>query len=437
MNGATFIIPALLLGGIVLGALLVHRIAPSKRHNIRRLLILLALVVVSRGAELLVAWFGEPLWAGRVGGVAWTLELFTIIQLIALFTLDLGLRLLHVELPRIVSDLLVGLAYFITVLSVLRESGVELAPVLAGGAIVSAVIALSLQPTLGNLLGGVALQLDGSVHIGDWLALENGKQGRVRDIRWRHTTLQTRDGSTMIVPNATLLGSTITLLGRADGGPTPYRMWVYFHIDFRYAPSQVCEVVERGLRGSPIPLVAADPLPQCICMDFANGGRDSYALYAVRFWLTDLLHDDTTSSAVRLRIWTALERARIPFARPARTLFLNEQPTYDAERERRHQEERVAALAQVDLLKSLTDTERADLQMHLVRVPYVAGERITRQGAIAHWLYILVDGHAEIQVAAISQLAHPIQHVAKPLIPRRGLQLPQNRLGVIQTLLVN
>jgi CRP-like cAMP-binding protein len=188
--------------------------------------------------------------------------------------------------------------------------------------------------------------------------------------------------------------------------------------------------VERGLRGSAIPLVAADPAPQCICMDFARDGRDSYALYAVRFWLTDLLHDDTTSSLVRLRIWAALKRASIPFARPTRTLFLNDQPSYEAEREQRHERERAEALSQVDLFKSLTETERADLQAHLVRVPYVTGERITRQGAIAHWLYILVEGRAEIQVAIDgSQPRHVSTLEAPDFFGEMGLMTGEPRLA--------
>lgn len=392
----SLIVPAALLCGIVLAAFLVNRFAPRARHNIRRLVILLGFYLLFLGVARLLAWLGEHEWEERAGVVAWTAEVFLLIQLGALFALELGLRLIRIELPRIVSDLVVGLAYFIAVLSILRESGVELAPVLAGGAIVSALIALSLQPTAGNLLGGITLQLDGSVRVGDWIMLENGKQGCVRDIRWRHTVVETRDSSAMIVPNSVLLSSTITVLGRRESAPAPYRMWVYFHVDFRFPPTRVVHVVEEGLRQSAIPNVAADPAPQCICMDFARDGRDSYALYAVRYWLTDLARDDTTSSDVRTRIWTALERAEIPFARPARTLFLNDEGGYQGRREERHRRERLGALAAVELFGHLTEKERSVLEPHLVRVLYAAGERITRQGAVAHWLYILAQGEVEV-----------------------------------------
>jgi len=127
----------------------------------------------------------------------------------------------------------------------------------------------------------------------------------------------TRDFSTMIVPNAQLLGSTITILGKRDGQATPARMWVYFNVDFRYDPAEVIRVVEEALAGAPIVGVSRDPLPNVVCMDFARDNKDSMGVYAFRYWLTDLARDDPTNSLVRSRIFAALRRANIPLALPA------------------------------------------------------------------------------------------------------------------------
>ena len=152
----------------------------------------------------------------------------------------------------------------------------------------SGVIALGMQATLVNIVGGVALQLDGSVHVGDWVQLPDGQQGRVTAIRWRHTVVETRNWDTIVVPNASLLTQNIVILGKRTGRPVQHRMWVYFNVDFRYAPSQVIGVVTEALCAAPIEGVAADPRPNVICYDFAKDGRDSFAYYAVRYWLTDL-----------------------------------------------------------------------------------------------------------------------------------------------------
>src|SRR6202042_3547825 len=134
--------------------------------------------------------------------------------------------------------------------------------------------------------------------------------------------IETRNWDTLIVPNANLLAQNIVILGKRTGKPLQHRMWVYFNVDFRHAPSRVIDVVRDALAMAPIEGVADDPKPTVICYDFAKDPRDSFAYYAVRYWLTDLANDDPTSSRVRTRIFTALKRASIPLARPVQTLFV-------------------------------------------------------------------------------------------------------------------
>ena len=81
--------------------------------------------------------------------------------------------------------------------------------------------------------------------------------------------------------------------------------------------------------------VAPDPPPNCVCMDFTKDNRESFATYAVRYWLTDLAADDPTNSRVRARIYTALRRAEIPLALPAHHTWIQLE---DEQRTRRKQE---------------------------------------------------------------------------------------------------
>ena len=175
----------------------------------------------------------------------------------------------------IASDLLVGIGYIVATLVVLdapRPQPDQRGRLGRGGLRGARDLAAS---TLGNILGGIALQLDGSIHEGDWIQLENGKQGKVRAVRWRHTIVETRDWSTIVVPNAQLLANNITILGKRDGVAAPQRMWVWFNVDFRFAPTRVIQVVTDAVLDSPIENVAADPPPNCVCMDFTHDMRES------------------------------------------------------------------------------------------------------------------------------------------------------------------
>ncbi len=387
-----------IFAAIVVVAALVNRYRPAQRTQVRRVVILFVLHLVTYGAHYALRITGETTWGARLLVGSDLLQAFTMVNLGATGIFSVFLPATGVVLPMIASDLLVGVGYVAATLGVLAAHQVNLTGALASAAVVSAVIAISLQSTLGNILGGVALQLDGSIHEGDWIQLENGRQGRIRAIRWRHTVVETRDWSTIIVPNAQLLASNITILGKREGRSVPQRMWVWFNVDFRFQPTRVIQVVTDALVAAPITGVAADPPPNCVCMDFTKDNRESFATYAVRYWLTDLAADDPTSSRVRARIFTALRRAGIPFALPASAAWVRLEDDARAKRKMDQQRgERVDALRRVGLFRALTEEELGTLADGMSEVIYCAGEYCTRQGAVAHWLYILTSGSVEIR----------------------------------------
>src|SRR5207237_4240391 len=146
----------------------------------------------------------------------------------------------------------------------------------------------------------------------------------------------------------------VMILGRRAGQPRQHRHLVYFTVDFRYSPTEVSEVVETALRAEPIPNIAPEPYPNCVVMDF----KESYAHYAVRYWLTDLAADDPTNSVVRTRIYFALRRVDIPLSIPAQSLFVVEE---DGSRQQRKSAEEINdrsnALSGIDLFSTLTEDE--------------------------------------------------------------------------------
>jgi small-conductance mechanosensitive channel len=387
--GATLVLLAFALG----------RLAPTRRKTLGRAAILYVLYLVSIASTAVFGWLDRA-WLERSASFAsGALEALVFINLAAIVGFDLLLPALRLGMADIVSDLVIGGSYVLAFLWILHRAGLELSGIVATSAVVTAVLGLSLQATLGNVVGGLALQLDDSIHVGDWIELENKVQGRVRQVRWRHTVVETRDWDTLIVPNAKLLAESFKILGKKDGAPLEHRVWVPFNVDFRHAPGQVIDVVESALRSTPIEGVAASPPPECVCLDFAKDGRDSFAYYAARYWLTDILHDDVTSSVVRARLFAALRRAGIPLAVPGAAIFLSQDDPEHAERKgAREAAARIAALDGVDLLGAMTAEEKKSLAGRLRHVPFSRGEFIMRQGADAHWLYILTSGETQVRV---------------------------------------
>lgn len=405
---------AVLLVVFLLVAFAVNWRAPQRRVHLRRSAILTFACVALELASVVFAALHAARWTARLDFSAELFEQYAAIEIGAIVLFDLILPPFRVELAALASDLIIGAGYIIATILFLRTRGFDISSILTTSAIASAILALSLQQTLGNVIGGVALQLDGSIHVGDFVQLENGRKGRVRQIRWRHTVIETGDWGTLVVPNSSLLQGQILVLGKREGEPRQHRYWVSFNVDFRYAPTRVIEVVTEALRGAPIDNVASEPAPSCICTDLASPNMASVASYAARVFVIDIMKDDPTMSAVRERIHAALRRANIPLARPVVAAFYEPGGAREeAAALARHIEARRATLREVALFQTLTDEEIAELAPRLKFAPFARGERITKKGAVAHWLYILAQGSVEISVPE-SDHHHPIARVEAP-----------------------
>lgn len=333
---------------------------------------------LNRASRLLreLAVFGEGLAVIRFAGLA----VFRII-----------LPAIHIHISGILADILIIVGYVAWAFIRLSLAGVELTQLFATSAILTAVLAFSMQDTLGNLLGGLALQMDNSLEIGDWIKIDD-LSGQVTDIQWRFTSLRTRNGETVVLPNSHLMKGRYFVLCDADATPPLWRRHIVFNVDLAFPPPKVIRVTEEAIRAAEIAHVARHPEPDCVLMEFGPG----YAHYDLRYWLNDPLVDDPTDSQVRTHVLAALQRADIRLAVSDQTVHL----VSEGERHRtdvRHRElkKRLAAINKIDLFATLSEDEKVSLAEKLSPAPFAKGDIMTRQGAVAHWLYIMISGEAE------------------------------------------
>ena len=161
-----------LLALVVLNALL----ARPKQVDRRRIV---AAPVVLFGLHLLllpIAGYFRQRGAGAPGYVESRLPLLIFAALTAVtsagaIAFTVILPRLRLAVPRILQDIVIGAAAVVAVLSVASRAGINLSGLIATSAVLTAVIGLSLQDTLGNVLSGLALQTDDSVRVGDWIKM--------------------------------------------------------------------------------------------------------------------------------------------------------------------------------------------------------------------------------------------------------------------------
>jgi small-conductance mechanosensitive channel len=318
--------------------------------------------------------------------------LFSFAAVIAAGLVLFDVVLVRREVPRILRDILQGIAYLITAAVVLTRSEVDVTKVFTASVLTTAVIGLALQETLGNVMAGLALQLERDFAVGDWISLDN-HMGRVREVRWRATTIVTKNGDLMLIPNSAITRATIVNFSR----PTKaHRQWINVRVHFRHPPARVRDVILEGVRA--LSFVRADPPPDCILGEF----QDDASTYSVRYWIDDVQRANTTDSAVRSAIWYALHRAGMEIPFPSRNVNVTEMN--DDRLQRKLDEDyaqRVDALARVDVFRAL-DAEKIDrLARRLRLVMFGPDEVILRQGDPGDSLYVVRSGSVAVQIGVL------------------------------------
>ncbi|OYT90093.1 MAG: mechanosensitive ion channel protein MscS [Burkholderiales bacterium PBB3] len=379
---------------MALAALALRFLRPHLRHDLKLTWWLLVLGPVSLAAAVLANGQGHTVAAGILNGAATVSSGLTLIQFLVLLVFLVVLPALGTATPRIARDLTVTGLSLAWGMVWLRLMGVDPSQLFTTSAIITAVIAFAMQDTLGNVLGGVMLQLDNSLRVGEWVRVDN-ISGRVVDVRWRFTAIETRDRETFVVPNSWLMKNRFGVLRQIKGEPLLWRRNLFFNVDASASPSVVIAALQKAVADASIEHVAQQPAPSAVLMDTSTG----YFRYCLRYWLTDAQFDDPTDSAVRVHALAALARtgASLGLVREER-LMIKENDNWRQANTDREMERRLNAVQRTTLFVGLPQAEQMVLAQYLKHAPFAAGGTLTRQGAVAHWLYLIVQGQVQVQV---------------------------------------
>jgi small-conductance mechanosensitive channel len=160
----------------------------------------------------LAAWLVIGEWIKTLPAPAWAIAAVNGVQLALLAALVIQLAVNEylgrylaqrrgMVVNTVIRDLLRLLIVVVFLLIFLRYVlKLNLATILTPSAILTAIIGLSMQDTLGNLISGIVIQLEKPFDLNDWIEIE-GLKGQVRELNWRYTKIETRDHLFIIVPN--------------------------------------------------------------------------------------------------------------------------------------------------------------------------------------------------------------------------------------------
>lgn len=366
------------------------------RHRLRLALMLLGLHV----AVLLPA----PLLAAEASRWFRLVALFLLLSSFAragfLLIMDgVVQRRLGSSVPQIFRDLLQVTLFAFAGLATLAQAGVDLSSLLATSALITAVVGLSLQETLGNTIAGVAMQAQPPFAVGDWIELDGGRIGQVTYVGWRSITLWTSDDTEITVPNGMLAKGAILNYSRPAGVT---RRIVNVVAPYSEPPHHVEAVLLDAITA--VPGVLANPAPQVVTGGFGASGIE----YQVRFFITEFRIRDPIDSLVRDRIWYAFRREGITMPYPTQNIYWHQAAERDPHADEEPVHDRMVTLGRVDFLAALPEQSLRDLALSARRKPYGAGELIIEQGDLGEEFYVIRRGEVAVlsgdrQLARLSE----------------------------------
>ena len=160
-------------------------------------------------------------------------------------------------LPR---NLAAVLVYALGVLVALGYLKISVTPLITALGVGGLAVALALQDTLSNLFAGLHILATRKVRSGDYVKLQSGEEGYVRDITWRNTTIEVLAGDLVIVPNGKLAAAIVTNFDLpASDSAILVDVGVAYRTDLRHCEKVIVEVAKEIM--SRVPGGVADFMP--------------------------------------------------------------------------------------------------------------------------------------------------------------------------------
>jgi small-conductance mechanosensitive channel len=102
--------------------------------------------------------------------------------------------------------------YVVGALVVLQYLGINIGPMLTALGVGGLAVGLALRDTLANFFSGLVIIASRRLRVGDYIRLEDGREGFVSDITWLQTVIRDQTNALIVVPNERLATGTYTNL---------------------------------------------------------------------------------------------------------------------------------------------------------------------------------------------------------------------------------
>lgn len=162
------------------------------------------------------------------------------------------------------------------------STGINLTALAVFGGALGVGLGFGLQAIASNFISGLIILFDRSVTVGDFVELEGGRAGIVRELTLRSTTLETFEGKDVIVPNEKFIVESFINWTHKD---KRQRYRVDFSVAYNSNIEELVSMIKRVVASHPKVLsgdsLAIEYRPDCEIASFGDSGVNMF----VEFWM--------------------------------------------------------------------------------------------------------------------------------------------------------
>ena len=177
-------------------------------------------------------------------------------------------------LRRFIANLVRMLLMLFVIIAAVNQLGIQTASLVALIGAAGLAVGLALQGSLSNFAAGVLIVMFRPYKVGDWIE-GGGVSGSVEEVQILTTVLKTGDNKKIIIPNAQVMGSTITNYSANDTRRVDLVIGVGYGDDLDQVRKEIESVVTADER------VLKDPAVTIAVSELA----DSSVNFVVRPWV--------------------------------------------------------------------------------------------------------------------------------------------------------
>ena len=184
------------------------------------------------------------------------------------------------------------IGFIISTLLAIIAVGIDLTNLAFIAGALSVGIGFGLQDVIKNLVAGIIILLERPFRVGDWVVL-NGVEGTIKQINIRSTELESFNRTSVIIPNATLISSSVTNMTHGNNiSRQSIAVGVAYGSDTEKVKNILLECANNNKN------VMKTPAPYVLFKDFGSSSLD----FELRFYVNNIWKGWTAPSDLRYEI---------------------------------------------------------------------------------------------------------------------------------------